>query len=98
MKVLPGWTYVYEIETTPLGTGGAVRRSLERCLEDHVFVFNGDTYLDLEVLELDARWCSHGAPMIGARHVPGASADSAGLILQVTGWWVSRKKVSADQG
>jgi D-glycero-alpha-D-manno-heptose 1-phosphate guanylyltransferase len=72
-KNFAGMDLAYEIETTPLGTGGAVRRSLDRCLEDHVFVFNGDTYLDLEVPELDARWCSHGAPIIVARHVPDTS-------------------------
>ena len=49
-----GMELVYEIESTPLGTGGAVRLALTQCLTDHVFVFNGDTYLDLEVSHVEA--------------------------------------------
>jgi D-glycero-alpha-D-manno-heptose 1-phosphate guanylyltransferase len=47
-----GMDLIYEIEPRPLGTGGATRQALARCNADHVFVFNGDTYLDLEVAEL----------------------------------------------
>ena len=47
---------VYEIETTPLNTGGAVRAAIGHCRSDHVYVFNGDTYLDLEVAELERQW------------------------------------------
>jgi D-glycero-alpha-D-manno-heptose 1-phosphate guanylyltransferase len=68
-----GVELVYEIETAPLGTGGAMRQSLDRCLGDHVFVFNGDTYLDVEVPELEARWSARGAPLIVARNVPDTS-------------------------
>lgn len=65
-----GMKLVYEIENTPLGTGGAVRQALARCNEDHVFVFNGDTYLDLEVAEIEACWQLHHVPIIVARDVP----------------------------
>lgn len=65
-----GMELVYEIEDTPLGTGGAVRQALTRCSEDHVFVFNGDTYLDLEVVDVEARWQTHHVPIIVAREVP----------------------------
>ncbi len=34
----------YAIETEPLGTGGAVKFAFEQCLQDQVFVVNGDTY------------------------------------------------------
>lgn len=61
---------VYEVENTPLGTGGAVRQALTRCNEDHVFVFNGDTYLDLEVADVEAHWQIHLLPIIVAREVP----------------------------
>lgn len=60
----------YEIEETPLGTGGAVRQALMRCKADHVFVFNGDTFLDLEAAEVEAHWQAHHAPIIVAREVP----------------------------
>jgi D-glycero-alpha-D-manno-heptose 1-phosphate guanylyltransferase len=61
---------VYEIEKSPLGTGKAVRLSLERCASDHVFVLNGDTYIDLEVAEVEGRWQDHHTPLIVACEVP----------------------------
>lgn len=61
---------VYEVEDTPLGTGGALRQALTRCSEDHVFVFNGDTYLDLEVIDVETYWLTHHMPIIVARKVP----------------------------
>lgn len=65
-----GMALVYEVENTPLGTGGAVRQALTRCIADHVFVFNGDTYLDLEVADVEAQWQAHHVPIIVAREVP----------------------------
>jgi D-glycero-alpha-D-manno-heptose 1-phosphate guanylyltransferase len=63
-----GMEIVYEIEQAPLGTGGAVRQALARCNADHVFVFNGDTFLDLETAEVEAHWQRHQVPIIVARN------------------------------
>jgi D-glycero-alpha-D-manno-heptose 1-phosphate guanylyltransferase len=60
----------YVVEDQPLGTGGAVRLALASCLQDHVFVFNGDTFLDLEVHAVEAAWQADKRPIIVARHVP----------------------------
>lgn len=68
-----GMELVYEIESLPLGTGGAVRRALGRCDSDHAFVLNGDTYLDLEVGEIEAQWQRQRCPIIVAREVPDTS-------------------------
>lgn len=65
-----GMDLIYEIEPIPLGTGGAARQALARCRADHVFVFNGDTYLDLEVADVEAHWQTHREPMIVACEVP----------------------------
>lgn len=65
-----GMEIVYEIEEVPLGTGGAIRQAMTRCTADHVFVFNGDTYLDLEVAAVESLWDGQGAPIIVAREVP----------------------------
>ncbi len=65
-----GIDLAYSIELNPLGTGGALKATLPYCEGDHAFVFNGDTYLDLEVDELDADWQRGGFPTIVARHVP----------------------------
>jgi D-glycero-alpha-D-manno-heptose 1-phosphate guanylyltransferase len=65
-----GMALVYEVEQQPLGTGGAIRAALSRCKNDHVFVFNGDTYLDLEVDALECLWQAQQHPMIVVREVP----------------------------
>lgn len=68
-----GIELVYEIEKTPLGTGGAVRAALEHCRDDHVFIFNGDTFLDLEVPKIEAQWNMNGVPVLVAREVADTS-------------------------
>jgi D-glycero-alpha-D-manno-heptose 1-phosphate guanylyltransferase len=64
-----GMHLVYEVESRPLGTGGAIRAALTRCESDHVFIFNGDTYLDLEVDELESLWQARRHPVIVVREV-----------------------------
>ena len=65
-----GIELVYEVESQPLGTGGAIRAALARCISDHVFIFNGDTYLDLEVDALEQMWQVSQRPIIVVREVP----------------------------
>ena len=65
-----GMELVYEVERQPLGTGGAIRAAMLRCSADHVFVFNGDTYLDLEVDDLENLWQASQHPVIVVREVP----------------------------
>jgi len=57
----------YEVETIPLGTGGAIRQASRHCTADHYFVFNGDSYLDLEIAAVEAWWQAHRVPIIVAR-------------------------------
>jgi D-glycero-alpha-D-manno-heptose 1-phosphate guanylyltransferase len=68
-----GLDLAYVVEHAPLGTGGAVRLALERCGADHVFVFNGDTFLDLEAAAVERQWQSRRRPIIVGRQV----ADTA---------------------
>lgn len=65
-----GMELVHEVESQPLGTGGAIRAALAHCLADHVFTFNGDTYLDLEVDKLEFLWRKNHNPIIVVRKVP----------------------------
>lgn len=65
-----GMELVYEVEAQALGTGGAIRAALAQCSADHVFVFNGDTYLNLEVDALERLWQSEHHPVIVVREVP----------------------------
>jgi D-glycero-alpha-D-manno-heptose 1-phosphate guanylyltransferase len=64
-----GMALVYEVEREPLGTGGAIRAALTRCLDDHVFVFNGDTYCDLDVDGLERTWQHSRGPIVVVREV-----------------------------
>ncbi len=59
----------YVIEDKPLGTGGAVRLAMTRCNQDCVFIFNGDTFIDLEVTVIHDAWLKNNNPIIVARHV-----------------------------
>lgn len=71
--IFAGMELEYEVESSPLGTGGGVRQALRRCVSDHVFVLNGDTFLDLEASAIEAHWCERRVPIIVAREVPDAA-------------------------
>jgi D-glycero-alpha-D-manno-heptose 1-phosphate guanylyltransferase len=65
-----GLDLAYEIESTPLGTGGAIVAALRHVTCDHVFVFNGDTYLDLNLRALASMWPGDHTPIVVTRTVP----------------------------
>ena len=65
-----GLDLAYVVEDDPLGTGGATRLAVESCNQDHVFVFNGDTYLDLEVELIEHQWQARRNPIVVGRKVP----------------------------
>lgn len=65
-----GMEIVHVVEETPLGTGGGMRLATEKCEADHAFVFNGDTFLDVDIAALDAQWQRSRSIIIVAREVP----------------------------
>jgi D-glycero-alpha-D-manno-heptose 1-phosphate guanylyltransferase len=65
-----GIDLAFEIESTPLGTGGAIMAALRHATCDHVFVFNGDTYLDLNLSALASMWPGDQTPIVVTRNVP----------------------------
>lgn len=65
-----GLDLVYAVEDVPLGTGGAARLAAEACRQDHVYVFNGDTYLNLESERLEQQWLAKRHPIVVGRQVP----------------------------
>lgn len=81
-----GMSLIYEIESSPLGTGGAIRRAMTRCTSDHVFVFNGDTYLDLEVTDVETYWKIQNNPIIVAIQVQNTTRYGR---LKVTDGYIS---------
>ena len=64
-----GLDIAYAMDDAPLGTGGAVRLGMSQCLGDHVFIFNGDTFLDLEANAVELLWQKHRHLIIVAREV-----------------------------
>jgi D-glycero-alpha-D-manno-heptose 1-phosphate guanylyltransferase len=62
----------YAIEDYPLGTGGAVRLALSKCQNEHVYIFNGDTYLDLDIDKAEQLWQQYHRPIIVGCMVPDA--------------------------
>ncbi len=47
-----GHPIVYSIEEEPLGTGGAVRKGLEYCSDEYVWVVNGDTFFEIDIMRM----------------------------------------------
>ena len=43
----------YSVENEPLGTGGAIKQAFRMCQEDIVFIINGDTYFDVDLLQMN---------------------------------------------
>jgi D-glycero-alpha-D-manno-heptose 1-phosphate guanylyltransferase len=54
----------YVVEDTPLGTGGAIRLAMTKTISDHVYIFNGDTFLDLDIAPLEIEWREHRKSII----------------------------------
>jgi len=63
-KNFRGMSISYVVEETALGTGGGVRLAMEQAREDHVFILNGDTYLDRNTEELEQAWQRFKAPIV----------------------------------
>jgi D-glycero-alpha-D-manno-heptose 1-phosphate guanylyltransferase len=65
-----GMELIFEVERSPLGTGGAIAAALRRVNSDCVLVLNGDTYLDLDINAVRSMWPGDGTPIVVARTVP----------------------------
>jgi D-glycero-alpha-D-manno-heptose 1-phosphate guanylyltransferase len=59
-----GIEIIYEIENSPLGTGGAIYNALKKCTSDHVLVLNGDTFFDIDILLAEFTWQKNYTPLI----------------------------------
>jgi D-glycero-alpha-D-manno-heptose 1-phosphate guanylyltransferase len=42
----------YVVENEPMGTGGGMKLALEKTTSEYLFVFNGDTYFDVDLKKL----------------------------------------------
>ena len=72
-KTHKGMEIVYVFEEKPLGTGGGLRSAMRKMNDNHVFVFNGDTFLDLETDLVEYTWKMNKQPIIVTRRVSDCS-------------------------
>lgn len=63
----------YVVEERPLGTGGAVRLAMTKCHQESFFVLNGDTFLDLDLENVNIFWKKNRNLIIVARQVSDTS-------------------------
>jgi D-glycero-alpha-D-manno-heptose 1-phosphate guanylyltransferase len=64
-----GMDLVFEVESSPLGTGGAIAAALQHVNSDCVLVLNGDTYLDLDLATICSMWPGDRTPIVVSRAV-----------------------------
>lgn len=48
----PQLSYQYTIETTPLGTGGGIRKALELATEEDILIVNADTFFEVDLQKM----------------------------------------------
>jgi D-glycero-alpha-D-manno-heptose 1-phosphate guanylyltransferase len=83
-----GMQLVSVVEEQPLGTGGGVRLAMEHLTSDHVYIFNGDTFLDLDASAVETLWLAFHHPIIVACSVPDTARYGRLIVEQgrVTGF------------
>lgn len=54
----------YAIEHYPLGTGGAIMNSFRKITKDHVYVLNGDTFIDLNFYDIEKQWAKYQSNIV----------------------------------
>lgn len=59
----------YSFEERPLGTGGAIIKAARNIKNDHFYVFNGDTYSDIDLYELEEEWLKSKQPILVGKEV-----------------------------
>ena len=70
----PGLELAFSVETSPLGTGGALRLSTERVETSHVLAMNGDSWCDFDLGRLLEFQKGHPAlPTVVTTRVPDVS-------------------------
>ena len=57
---------IYTKEKDTLGTGGAINFSLNFVSNnvDHIYVLNGDTFLDLDIKVIEEKWLKYKEPIL----------------------------------
>ena len=64
-----GMRISYSNDQKELGTGGALRAAEEICNENHYYVFNGDTFFDIDIQLMESFWSRNKKPILVATEV-----------------------------
>lgn len=59
-----GIPLTYQVESEPLGTGGAMKQALSSMAEEHCLVVNGDSYVDFDLFRLTKMYELENNPII----------------------------------
>jgi D-glycero-alpha-D-manno-heptose 1-phosphate guanylyltransferase len=55
-----GIDILYIIEDQPLGTGGAINKALQAAQTENVFILNGDSYFDVDLIQMEQQHLKSG--------------------------------------
>ena len=64
-----GMNISYVQEKVPLGTGGGARLGLTKSKEDYIYIFNGDTFIDIDFEEIESSIYRENKPIIISANV-----------------------------
>ena len=68
-----GMTVGFSREDTPLGTGGGIKKALEKCTENEVIVVNGDSFFDVDIFGMKKFHEESGCPLtLAAKYIENA--------------------------
>jgi D-glycero-alpha-D-manno-heptose 1-phosphate guanylyltransferase len=68
-----GIEIIYEVESEPLGTGGALKQALKHCASESVLVVNGDTFVELNINVLFDQYLKNKSSLIVGSKVEDAA-------------------------
>ena len=93
-----GITLSYSFEDTPLLTGGAIKKALQICIEEQVFVLNGDSFFDVNLQAMrESQLISRDSLVIAVK--PMKNFDRYGtLVIEQNHIKSFREKKHCDQG
>ena len=72
-----GIEIVYSNESKRLGTGGAIKLAMKKISQDHVYILNGDSFIDFNVCGIEKIWKKHKEPIIVTSYIKNVSRYGA---------------------
>jgi len=86
-----GHEVIYSVEDQPLGTGGALRQALDSVSSEHALVLNGDTFFDINFMQMFAQHREREADLtIGLK--PMINFDRYGTVTEQDGHIIGFKE------